>query len=87
MIKFFKKSELYAVSKNHIRQRKVDNKRMDDVKKITYPTNTDQNQVGRASLVVEWLRIHLPMRRTRVQALVREDPTCHGATGPVRHSC
>ena len=37
----------------------------------------------RASLVVQWLRIHLPMQGTRVQALVWEDPTCHGATGPV----
>ena len=32
-----------------------------------------------ASLVAQWLRIHLPMQGTRVQALVREDPTCHGA--------
>ena len=38
------------------------------------------------SLVVQWLRIHLPMQETRVQALVREDPTCHGATKPVRHN-
>ena len=40
----------------------------------------------RASLVAQWLRIHLPMQGTRVQALVREDPTCHGATKPVRHN-
>ena len=26
------------------------------------------------SLVVQWLRIHLPMQGTRVGALVREDP-------------
>ena len=38
------------------------------------------------SLVAQWLRIHLPMQGTRVQALVREDPTCHGATKPVRHN-
>ena len=38
------------------------------------------------SLVVQWLRIHLPMQGTRVRALVREDPTCHGATKPVRHN-
>ena len=30
----------------------------------------------RASLVVQWLRICLPIQETRVQALVREDPTC-----------
>ena len=40
----------------------------------------------RTSLVAQWLRIHLPMQGTRVQALVREDPTCHGATKPVRHN-
>ena len=38
------------------------------------------------SLVVQWLRISLPMQGTRVQALVREDPTCRGATKPVRHN-
>ena len=26
------------------------------------------------------------MQGTRVQALVQEDPTCHGATKPVHHS-
>ena len=40
-----------------------------------------------ASLVVQWLRICLPMQGTRVQALVWEDPTCRGATGPVTHNC
>ena len=34
------------------------------------------------SLVVQWLRIRLPMQGTWVRALVREDPTCHGATNP-----
>ena len=41
---------------------------------------------SRASLVVQWLRIHLPMQGTRVQALVWEDSTCHGATKPVGHN-
>ena len=40
-----------------------------------------------ASLVVQWLRISLPMQGTRVRALVWEDPTCRGATGPVSHNC
>ena len=40
-----------------------------------------------ASLVAEWLRICLPRQGTRVRALVREDPTCRGATKPVRHNC
>ena len=40
----------------------------------------------RASLVAQWLRIHLPMQGTWVQALVQEDPTCHGAAKPVCHN-
>ena len=40
----------------------------------------------RASLVAQWLRIRLPMQETQVQALVQEDPTCHGATKPMRHN-
>ena len=39
-----------------------------------------------ASLVAQWLRICLPVQGTRVQALVWEDPTCHGATRPVSHN-
>ena len=39
-----------------------------------------------ASLVAQWLRICLPMQGTRVRALVWEDPTCHGAAGPVSHN-
>ena len=39
-----------------------------------------------ASLVAQWLRICLPIQGTRVRALVWEDPTCRGATGPVSHS-
>ena len=34
------------------------------------------------SLLAQWLRICLP----GVQPLVREDPTCHGATKPMRHN-
>ena len=36
--------------------------------------------------MAQWLRIRLPMQGTRVQALVREDPTCRGATKPMRHN-
>ena len=39
-----------------------------------------------ASLVAQWLRIRLPMQGTWVRALVREDPTCCGATKPVHHN-
>ena len=39
-----------------------------------------------ASLVVQWLRICLPMQGTQVRALVWEDPTCRGTTGPMSHN-
>ena len=42
--------------------------------------------LNRASLVAQWLRIRLPMQGTRVRAPVWEDPTCHGAAGPVSHN-
>ena len=45
-----------------------------------------KNSGWRASLVVQCLRIHLPMQGTQVRSLVREDPTCHGATKPVHHN-
>ena len=38
------------------------------------------------SLVAQWLRIRLPMQGTQVRALVREDPTCRGATKPMHHN-
>ena len=41
---------------------------------------------GGTSLVAQWLRIRLPMQGTRIQSLVREDPTCRGATKLVRHN-
>ena len=46
-----------------------------------------KKSTNRASLVVQWLRICLLMQETRVRALVWEDPTCHGAAGPMSHSC
>ena len=49
--------------------------------------NFKHTKIERASLVAQWLRICLPMQETRVRALVWEDPTCHGAAGPVSHSC
>ena len=42
--------------------------------------------VSGTSLVVQSLRIRLPMQGTRVWALVQEDRTCRGATKPVRHN-
>ena len=52
----------------------------------TWETILYKNEHGGASLVAQWLRIHLPMQGTRVRALVREDPTCRGATKPVHHN-
>ena len=42
---------------------------------IDYYLVIKRNEPG-ASLVVQWLRIRLPMQRTRVRALVPEDSTC-----------
>ena len=39
-----------------------------------------------ASPVAQQLRICLPTQGTGVRALAREDPTCRGATKPVRHN-
>ena len=45
----------------------------------------EKKKIQGASLVAQWLRICLSMQGTRVRALVWEDPTCRGATGPVSH--
>ena len=45
-----------------------------------------QKATGGTSLVVQWLRIRLPMQGARVRALVREDPTCCTATKSVCHN-
>ena len=47
-----------------------------------------QNKISlnRTSLVAQWLRICLPMQGTWVRALIWVDPTCRGATKPVRHN-
>ena len=39
-----------------------------------------------ASLVIQWLRICLPMQGTQVQSLIQEDPTCHRAAKPVHQN-
>ena len=51
----------------------------------TWLTYSQRALLG-TSLVVQWLRIRLPMQGTRVQALVWEDPTCHRATKPMHHN-
>ena len=39
-----------------------------------------------SSLVLQGIRINLPMQGTRVWSLVWEDPTCLGATRPLSHN-
>ena len=51
-----------------------------------HPPTGEVRSKPRASLVAQWLRSRLPIRGIRVQALVREDPTCREATKPVRHN-
>ena len=43
---------------------------------------TENKEDRGTSLVVQWLRIHLPMQGTWVPSLVWEDPTCGRATKP-----
>ena len=40
----------------------------------------------RASLVVQWLRICLPMQETWVWSLVQEDSACREVTKAVHHN-
>ena len=49
-------------------------------------SEVSQKEKNRASLVVQWLRVCLPMQGTWVRGLVWEDPTCRGATRPVSHN-
>ena len=57
-----------------------------EINKVTTQININLKKIFWASLVAQWLRICLPMQETRVRALVWEDPTCRGATGPVSHN-
>ena len=56
------------------------------VKSIKCEKSSFKNKVPGLPWVAQWLRIRLPMQGTRARALVREDPTCRGATKPVRHN-
>ena len=56
------------------------------IRKKRRPRSQSKEHGLGASLVAQWLRIHLPMQGTRVRALVQEDPTCHGATKPMHHN-
>ena len=53
---------------------------------FTHLTALLSKEGERTSLVVQWLRIHLPRQGTRVPSLVWDDSTCCGAAVPMRHS-
>ena len=65
----------------------------EEIEKMNRPITSNEietvikNLPTGASLVVQWLRVRLAMRETRVRALVRGDPTCRGAAGPTSHGC
>ena len=44
-----------------------------------------KRQPSETPLVVQWLRICLPMQGSRVQSLVQKDPTCLRAAKPMSH--
>ena len=50
------------------------------------PKSTCKTPSVGASLVAQGLRIRLPVQGTQVRSLVREDPTCRGATKLLRHN-
>ena len=51
-----------------------------------YKNGYHQKDKRGTSLVLQWLRIHLPVQGTRVRALVQEEHTCRRATKPVCHN-
>ena len=53
-----------------------------------FPLSLDieKKKKKKTSLVVQWLRIRLPVQGTWVQSLVQEDSTCCGATKPMCHN-
>ena len=70
-----------------LKSKDKEKKNLKSVPQITFHTQELMiKMVVGASLVAQWLRICLPMQGTRVRALVWEDPTCRGATGPVSHN-
>ena len=45
-----------------------------------------REKVQGTSLVVQWIRIHLPVQETQAWSLVWEDSACHKAAGPVQQN-
>ena len=78
-------SENFSQEKENIKKNQLELK--NTINGISNTLDGIKNRLDGASLVAQWLRICLLMRETWVRALVWEDPTCHGAAGPVSHSC
>ena len=57
-----------------------------ETKKTCHSGLKNKTKLNWASLVAQWLRIHLPMQGTWVRALVQGDPMCHEAAKPVCHN-
>ena len=53
---------------------------------LTFKSYLIKNYLSGTSLVVQRIRIHLPMQGTLVQPLVQEDSISHGATKPICHN-
>ena len=47
------------------------------------PKDTNSREGKGVPLVVQWIRIRLPVQRIQIQSLAWEDLTWHGATKPV----
>ena len=48
--------------------------------------HTHQSCTFKTSLMVQWIRIHLPLQGTWVQSLVGEDSACHRRLKPMHHN-
>ena len=48
--------------------------------------NSNSKRYMRNSLMIQWLRLYLPMQGTQVRSLVQEDSTCLTATKPKCHN-
>ena len=62
-------------------------KESDTTEWLNWTEDFMKESTGRASLVAQWSRIHLPMQETQVQSLVREDPTYLRATKSMHYDC